>query len=101
MKNEKQAMKNEKWEPGAPCLRHFSFFIACFSFFIVSRVAPLRMRARFSTLRRMADRANEGAWKPTACILCECNCGLEVELDGRRLARLRGDKAHPASQGYA
>jgi len=45
-----------------------------------------------------------GAWKPTACILCECNCGLEVELggdDGRRFVRLRGDKRHPASQGYA
>ena len=44
------------------------------------------------------------AWKPTACILCECNCGLEVELggaDGTRLVRLRGDKAHPASRGYA
>lgn len=43
-------------------------------------------------------------WKPTACILCECNCGLEVELggdDGRRLVRLRGDKRHPGSQGYA
>jgi anaerobic selenocysteine-containing dehydrogenase len=43
-------------------------------------------------------------WKPTACILCECNCGLEVELggdDGRHLVRLRGDKRHPASQGYA
>jgi anaerobic selenocysteine-containing dehydrogenase len=39
-------------------------------------------------------------WKQTACILCECNCGIEVELDGRRLARIRGDKAHPASQGY-
>jgi anaerobic selenocysteine-containing dehydrogenase len=36
----------------------------------------------------------------TACILCECNCGIEVELDGRRFARIRGDKAHPASQGY-
>jgi anaerobic selenocysteine-containing dehydrogenase len=36
--------------------------------------------------------------------LCECNCGLEVELggdDGRRLVKLRGDKAHPVSQGYA
>jgi anaerobic selenocysteine-containing dehydrogenase len=46
----------------------------------------------------------ESGWKPTACILCECNCGLEVELggdDGRRLVRLRGDKRHPASQGYA
>jgi anaerobic selenocysteine-containing dehydrogenase len=43
-------------------------------------------------------------WKPTACILCECNCGLEVELGGdggRHLVKLRGDKRHPASQGYA
>jgi len=39
-------------------------------------------------------------WKPTACILCECNCGIEVQLEGRSLARIRGDKAHPASQGY-
>ena len=43
-------------------------------------------------------------WKPTACILCECNCGLEVELGGdggRHLVRLRGDNAHPISRGYA
>jgi anaerobic selenocysteine-containing dehydrogenase len=39
-------------------------------------------------------------WKQTACILCECNCGIEVQTDDRRLARIRGDKAHPASQGY-
>ncbi|MBS2017093.1 MAG: molybdopterin-dependent oxidoreductase [Deltaproteobacteria bacterium] len=42
--------------------------------------------------------------RPTACILCECNCGIEVELggdDGRRLVKLRGDKRHPASRGYA
>ena len=39
-------------------------------------------------------------WVPTACILCECNCGIEVQLDGRRLERIRGDKAHPGSQGY-
>jgi len=45
-----------------------------------------------------------GEWKPTACILCECNCGLEVELGGeggRHLVRLRGDKRHPSSRGYA
>jgi anaerobic selenocysteine-containing dehydrogenase len=45
----------------------------------------------------------EADWKPTACILCECNCGIEVRLggsDGRTFARIRGDKAHPASQGY-
>ena len=37
-------------------------------------------------------------WQPTACILCECNCGIEVRLggdDGRRFERIRGDKAHP------
>jgi anaerobic selenocysteine-containing dehydrogenase len=42
-------------------------------------------------------------WKPTACILCECNCGVLVRLggdDGRRLGEIRGDKAHPASKGY-
>jgi len=45
-----------------------------------------------------------GGFKPSACILCECNCGLEIELggaDGRRLTRIRGDKRHPASRGYA
>jgi anaerobic selenocysteine-containing dehydrogenase len=43
-------------------------------------------------------------WKTSACILCECNCGLEIELGGdggRRFVRLRGDKRHPASRGYA
>ncbi len=47
--------------------------------------------------------AANGEWRPTACILCECNCGIEVRLggeDGRRFERIRGDKAHPASQGY-
>jgi formate dehydrogenase len=39
-------------------------------------------------------------WQPTACILCECNCGIEVQLEGRTLARIRGDRAHPGSQGY-
>lgn len=43
-------------------------------------------------------------WVPTACILCECNCGIEVQLGGedqRRLVRFRGDKRHPSSKGYA
>ncbi|MGE2727823.1 molybdopterin-dependent oxidoreductase [Mycolicibacterium pulveris] len=39
-------------------------------------------------------------WQSTACILCECNCGIVVQLDGRSLTKIRGDKAHPASQGY-
>jgi anaerobic selenocysteine-containing dehydrogenase len=39
-------------------------------------------------------------WASTACILCECNCGIVVQLDDRKIAKIRGDKAHPASQGY-
>ena len=41
-------------------------------------------------------------WRQTACILCECNCGVEIRLggDGRTFERTRGDKAHPASKGY-
>ena len=40
------------------------------------------------------------AWHKTACILCSLNCGIEVQLEGRRLARVRGDKSHPGSEGY-
>src|SRR6187397_2132777 len=42
-------------------------------------------------------------WRSTACILCECNCGIEVVLggdDGRRFTRIRGDRRHPESRGY-
>ena len=45
-----------------------------------------------------------GTWEKTACILCECNCGLEVQIGGedkRHFTRIRGDKAHPSSKGYA
>jgi anaerobic selenocysteine-containing dehydrogenase len=51
----------------------------------------------------MPAHAAAAEWKSTACILCECNCGIEVQLggeDGRRLARIRGDDAHPGSRGY-
>ena len=39
-------------------------------------------------------------WQPTACILCECNCGIVVQTEGRTLAKIRGDKDHPGSKGY-
>lgn len=41
-------------------------------------------------------------WKQSACILCENNCGIEVQLDAdaRHIVRTRGDEAHPASHGY-
>jgi anaerobic selenocysteine-containing dehydrogenase len=40
-------------------------------------------------------------WQPTICILCSVNCGVEVKLDGRHIARVRGNRAHVASRGYA
>ncbi|RMH68924.1 MAG: molybdopterin oxidoreductase family protein, partial [Actinomyces sp.] len=39
-------------------------------------------------------------WHKTACVLCSANCGLEVRLEGRRITRVRGNKAHVASAGY-
>ncbi|WP_330255589.1 molybdopterin-dependent oxidoreductase [Nocardia sp. NBC_00565] len=39
-------------------------------------------------------------WHKTACILCENNCGLLIQLDGRSFAKIRGDKEHVASAGY-
>ena len=50
----------------------------------------------------MTQARNDG-WHQTACILCSLNCGIEMQLggaDGRHIKRIRGDKAHPASQGY-
>jgi anaerobic selenocysteine-containing dehydrogenase len=40
-------------------------------------------------------------WHKTACILCSVNCGIEVKLDGRHITRVRGNREHVASHGYA
>ncbi len=51
----------------------------------------------------MAETGLAGTWQPTACILCECNCGILVETGGeagRHMTRIRGDRAHPSSEGY-
>ncbi|CAM3979822.1 molybdopterin-dependent oxidoreductase [Smaragdicoccus niigatensis] len=47
-----------------------------------------------------ATESAEAVWQKTACILCESNCGLEVQVQDRALVKIRGDKAHPASAGY-
>ena len=39
-------------------------------------------------------------WHQTACILCSINCGIEMRVDGPTIVRVRGDKAHPGSEGY-
>ncbi|MYE08366.1 MAG: molybdopterin-dependent oxidoreductase [Acidimicrobiaceae bacterium] len=43
---------------------------------------------------------SDQTWHKTACILCESNCGIEVRLDGRQFARIRGNKDHVSSKGY-
>jgi anaerobic selenocysteine-containing dehydrogenase len=48
----------------------------------------------------MTTELESGEWKKTACILCAVNCGLEVQVSGRHITRVRGDKANPVSQGY-
>ncbi len=45
-------------------------------------------------------RTESPVWQKTACILCSLNCGLEVQTDGRHILKMRGDREHPASQGY-
>jgi anaerobic selenocysteine-containing dehydrogenase len=39
-------------------------------------------------------------WKPTACILCYVNCGLEVAVEGRDVVAVHGDRQSPRSRGY-
>src|SRR5260370_37144827 len=40
-------------------------------------------------------------WQKTICILCSVNCGVDGKLDGRTIARVRGNREHVASHGYA
>ena len=46
------------------------------------------------------DSSSPAPWQPSACILCSINCGIEVQTDGEGLTKIRGDRAHPVSQGY-
>jgi len=45
-------------------------------------------------------RNNSLPWQQTMCILCATNCGIEVQTEGSHIVNVRGDKAHPVSQGY-
>ncbi|MFI0451834.1 hypothetical protein [Actinomadura sp. 6N118] len=42
----------------------------------------------------------EATWHKSACILCENNCGIQIQTEGRRFAKIRGDKDHVSSHGY-
>lgn len=41
-----------------------------------------------------------GEWKKTACSLCYINCGLEVQIEGHRITKVRGDKDSERTKGY-
>jgi anaerobic selenocysteine-containing dehydrogenase len=41
-----------------------------------------------------------GEWHKTSCVLCAQNCGLEAFVEENRIAKVKGDKANPRSQGY-
>ena len=40
-------------------------------------------------------------WQKTICILCSVNCGVDVKIEGRHITRVRGNRDHVASNGYA
>jgi len=50
--------------------------------------------------RSFEPESTDPSWRPTACILCSLNCGLEVQVEDGHLVKIRGDKAHPISRGY-
>ena len=43
---------------------------------------------------------SQAQWHKTACNLCYVNCGIEVAVEDGRIAKVRGDKSNPKSQGY-
>jgi anaerobic selenocysteine-containing dehydrogenase len=44
--------------------------------------------------------AASGEWLSTGCILCSINCGLEVQVEGRHITKVKGDRNNPRSRGY-
>jgi anaerobic selenocysteine-containing dehydrogenase len=54
--------------------------------------------AHATRTRRTDPSADE--WKKTACSLCYMNCGLEVQIEGHRITKVRGDKDNERTEGY-
>ncbi len=48
----------------------------------------------------MSTTGTNGEWQHTACVLCSLNCGLLVKIEDNTIAKVKGDKANPFSQGY-
>ncbi|MFC4464259.1 hypothetical protein ACFPH6_06705 [Streptomyces xiangluensis] len=41
--------------------------------------------------------AATATWHKSACSLCENKRGIQIQTDGRRFAKIRGDKEHVAT----
>ncbi len=39
-------------------------------------------------------------WLATSCVLCAQNCGLLVQVENNRIAKVKGDPGNPRSMGY-
>jgi anaerobic selenocysteine-containing dehydrogenase len=39
-------------------------------------------------------------WSKTACVLCGNGCGLEIQVEGNRIVKVRADQGSPISEGY-
>src|SRR5882672_9768782 len=48
---------------------------------------------------RDASAVAEPAWRSTMCPYCGVGCGLLVQIQDGRVARVKGDPAHPANLG--
>jgi anaerobic selenocysteine-containing dehydrogenase len=49
----------------------------------------------------MTTVSSKNQWHSTACGLCYINCGIEAMTEGRQIVKVRGDRAHPSTRGYA
>jgi anaerobic selenocysteine-containing dehydrogenase len=56
------------------------------------------MSAASTTRTKVATKNEE--WKSSACMLCSIGCAIEVQVDGQKLTKIRGDKAAISSEGY-
>jgi anaerobic selenocysteine-containing dehydrogenase len=68
------------------------------------RAVLIRMRGYRSDIAKeyyMTTVSSKNQWHSTACGLCYINCGIEAMTEGRQIVKVRGNRAHPATKGYA
>lgn len=51
-------------------------------------------------IKTQTNKTNGENWKSTACMLCSIGCGIEVQVAGQHLTKIKGDKKSAASEGY-